>query len=66
MALKVWDIHSNASREATQLDIDILEAKVNAFGRLLSTLRVIEAELGIQVTMIQQRHSTSLSLSGDL
>ena len=66
MALTIWDVAMGASREATQQDIDILQAKVNAFGRLVREFRHIEQELTHQIGEIQDQYRISAQLSGDL
>lgn len=64
MALMIWDIGMGASREATQEDIDVLQCKLNAFGRLISEFRHIEQAMANEIGEIQRRYKVSAELSG--
>lgn len=64
MALTVWDEPMGASREATQQDIDILQAKVDAFGRFVTEFRHFEQRLANDIELIKERYRVSASLSG--
>lgn len=66
MALTVWDQSLGASREATQEDIDIMQAKVNAFGRFVSEVRLYEQNLSAEIGQIQDRYRRSAELSGSI
>lgn len=45
MALSIYDIGIDATREATQADIDMLMAVSNAYGRLRAAVADTHAEL---------------------
>lgn len=64
MALTVWDEPMGASREATQQDIDIMQAKVDAFGRFVAEFRHYEQRLAAEIELIKERNRVSASLSG--
>ena len=66
MALTVWDRTLGATRDATQEDIDALQAASDALGRLVAAVSETAADLRVQVHTIQQRYRTSAELSGDL
>ena len=55
MALTVWDSTLAASRGATQADIDILQAKADAYGRMIHESRAIEFSLSEKVGQITDR-----------
>ena len=66
MALTVWDSTLAASRGATQADIDILQAKAEAYGRLVNEFRSTDRALMDKMLEIDERARTSKMLSGDL
>jgi hypothetical protein len=65
MALTIWDAQLGASREATQEDIDRLQAKADAFGRLVHEIRAVEGSLFRTMSEIEER-ARMAKLSGDL
>lgn len=64
MALRMWDVAMGAARDATQEDIDIMQAKLNAFGRLITEFRQIEGTMTNEIGEIQERYRVSAELSG--
>lgn len=66
MAVTVWDPDLGATREATQVDIDTLQAKADAYGRLVGEFRSVEEALFRSKFQIEERARTSDQLSGDL
>ena len=66
MALVIWDVAMGASRDATQQDIDIMQAKLDAFSRLIGEFRHIEGAMSNQIEQIKDQYRVSASLSGDL
>ena len=55
MELTVWDHILGATRAATQQDIDILQAKADAYGRMIHESRAIEFSLSEKVGQINDR-----------
>lgn len=66
MALTIWDQRLGASREATQVDLDVAQAKIDAFGRLVTAFNEIGDDLLVRVNTIVRQAEQSASLSGDL
>lgn len=66
MALTVWDQSLGSTREATQQDIDLLQAQANALGRINAEITGILQALRAEVISIQQKYQRSAELSGDL
>lgn len=66
MPLTVFDAGLGASRDATQEDIDIMQAKVNAFGRLINEITDIQRGLRTEIVQIHNRYAQRQQLSGDL
>ena len=66
MALTVWDQSLGSTREATQQDIDLLQAQANALGRINAEITGILQALRAVVISIQQKYQRSAELSGDL
>jgi hypothetical protein len=64
MALTIWDPAMGASREANQADIDVLQAKADAFGRFVAEFRGMEQRLSEDIAQIRERWRTSAELSG--
>lgn len=63
MTLQVWDPVLAANRPARQEDIDILQAKVNAFGQMIVTFSDITKALGSTVQQIHNQYRVSDELS---
>ena len=66
MALTVWDQSLGSTREATQQDIDLLQAQANALGRINAEITDVLQALRAVVISIQQKYQRSAELSGDL
>ena len=64
MALTVWDQSLGASREATQLDIDVMQCKVTHIGAILFDLAKAQERMTQEVRAIQSRYRTSEEFSG--
>lgn len=59
MALKIYDVALDATRDATQADLDALVAVSNAYGRIMTSLTEIRGGLAFEMDKI--RKSTLLA-----
>lgn len=66
MPLTIWDQALGVSRELTQRDVDLMQAKINAYGKLLALSAQVQAEMFAEIGNIQQRYERSEQLSGDV
>lgn len=56
MALTLFDIKTDTTREATQADLDALEAMAQAYGSLRTAVADTHARLLTQIEDIKRRH----------
>lgn len=66
MALVIWDQGLGVSRDATQEDIDIMQAKVNHLSSMLFDWAKGQERMFAEIRSIHDRYQLSAQLSGDL
>lgn len=57
MPLKIYDVHNDEMREATQADIDALMAVQQAYGKLRTAVAQAHTELVIKIEEIKRREA---------
>lgn len=60
MGLQLYDVHTDQTREATQEDIEGLQAMANAYGALRAAVADTHARLLTQIEDIKRRHTPLL------
>jgi hypothetical protein len=53
--LRIYDIHEDAFRDATQVDLDQLQVVANAYGRLRDTIAEQHAKLQQELREIRSK-----------
>ena len=66
MALTIWDQALGVSREATQEDIDIMQAKVSHLSAMLFDWAKGQERMYAEISSIHQRYQQSAELTGGL
>lgn len=66
MTLQVWDPDLAANRPASQEDIDILQAKVDAYGRIVFDIAGVKGTLESTIRQIRAKYRVTEELSGDV
>ena len=60
MGLQLYDVQTDTTREATQEDLDGLQAMAGAYGALRAAVADTHARLLIQIDDIKRRHTPLL------
>ena len=59
MALQIYDVELDKNREATQADIDALQAAANAYAALRRHVAEVHENLMLNVAQLRQRAAVS-------